>query len=122
MLFLMAVRRNRDKPKRKYKLLFVDVKKAHLNGKVFEDELAYVALPTEAGGGVPRLQRWLYGMRPAARAWEEDYAAKLVGAGFWRGVSAPTVFWHPLTDMSIVVHGDDVAARGPEAELRALEA
>ena len=121
MLFLMAVRRNRERPKKKYKLLFIDVKKAHLNGKVLEDEWAYVVLPAEAGGGVARLRRWLYGMRPAARAWEEDYAAKLVGAGFRRGVSAPTVFWHPLTDVSIVVHGDDFTALGPEKELRALE-
>ncbi len=68
------------------------------------------------------MRRWLYGMRPAARAWEEDYAAKLVGAGFRRGVPAPTVFWHPLTDVSIVVHGDDFTALGPEAELPALEA
>ena len=82
MLFLMAVRRNRERLKKKYKLLFIDVKKAHLNGKVLEDEWAYVVLPAEAGGGVARLRRWLYGMRPAARAWEEDYAAKLVqGSG-----------------------------------------
>ncbi len=47
------------------------------------------------------------------------YAAKLVSAGFRRGISAPTVFWHPLTDVSIVVHGDDFTALGPEAELRA---
>ncbi len=51
------------------------------------------------------MRRRLYGMRPAARAWEEDCAAKLVGAGFRRGVSAPTVFWHPLTDVSIVAGG-----------------
>ncbi len=68
------------------------------------------------------MRRWLCGMRPAAKAWEEDYAAKLVGAGFRRGVSAPTVFWHTLTDVRIVVHGDDFTAFGPETELRALEA
>ncbi len=102
--------------------MLIDVKKAHLNEKVLEDEWAHVALPTEAGGGVARLRRWLYGMRPAARAWEEDYAAKLLAAGFRRGVSAPTVFWHPLTDVSIVVHGDGVMALGLETELRALEA
>ncbi len=63
----------------------------------------------------------MYGMRLAARAWEEDYAAKLVSAGFRRGISAPTVFWYPLADVSIVVHGDDFTALGPETELRALE-
>ncbi len=57
MLFLMAVRRNIEKPNKKYKLLLIDVKKAHLNGKVLEDEWAYLALPAEAGGGVSRLKR-----------------------------------------------------------------
>ena len=72
MLFQMAVRKNWEHPERKYKLLFLDVKKAHLNGKLGEDEWAFVVLPSEAGSGVARLRRWLYGMRPAAKAWEED--------------------------------------------------
>ena len=121
MLLQMAVRRNRERPDRGYKLMFIDVKKAHLNGEVPEDEWAFVELPPEAGGGVARLRRWLYGMRPAARAWEEHYAKKLVEAGFRRGVSAPTAFWHPVGDISLVVHGDDFTALGPETELRRFE-
>ena len=34
-----------------YVLIFVDVKKAHLNGQLDEEEWAYVELPEEAGGG-----------------------------------------------------------------------
>ena len=64
--------------------MFMDVKKAHLNGKVSEDEGAFVVLPPEAGGVVARLRRWLYGKRPAAKAWEEDYAANLQRVGFRR--------------------------------------
>ncbi len=90
----MAVTRNRERPNKKYKLMFIDVKKAHLNGMVPEGEWACVQLPAEAEGGIARLRSWLYGMPPAARAWEENYAEKLVEAGFRRGVSAPTVFWH----------------------------
>ena len=41
------------------KMMFVDVKKAHLNGKLKDDEFAHVQLPEEAGGGVGRLRRWL---------------------------------------------------------------
>ena len=37
------------------KLMFVDIKKAHLNGKVPDDQYEYVSLPEEAGGGVVRL-------------------------------------------------------------------
>ncbi len=36
------------------KSMFVDNKKAHLNGKVWEDQFEYVSLPVEAGGGVVR--------------------------------------------------------------------
>ena len=87
------------------KLAFVDIKKAHLNGKLGEDEYAYVGLPPEAGGGVGRLKRWLYGMRPAASAWEEDYAAKLETIGFARGRSAPTVFINEVSGVRLVVWG-----------------
>ena len=41
------------------KLMFVDVKKAHLSGRLKDFEFAYVSLPKEAGGGVERLRRWL---------------------------------------------------------------
>ena len=60
-------------------------------------EYAYVQLPLEAGGGVARLRRWLYGMRQAASAWVEDYAKR----------SATTVFWHPESGVRMVVCGDD---------------
>ena len=49
------------------KLMFMDVRKAHLN-PICEDAI-YVRLPEEFGGGkggrVVRLKRWLYGMRGA---------------------------------------------------------
>ena len=59
------------------KLLFVDAVKAHINGKCDED--AYIELPEEVGvvGMCARLEYWLYGMRPAARAWEDLYASLL---------------------------------------------
>jgi hypothetical protein len=56
-------------------------------------------------------------MRPAAKAWEEDYAARLTGAGFVRGVAAPTVFYHPQWDIRIVVHGDDFTTTGRQKDL-----
>ena len=78
--------------------------KAHLNGKVPEEEYVYVRLPD---GKVWRLRRWLYGMRPAAQAWEEDFASKMVAVGFVRGKSASTVFYRERTGCRCVVHGDD---------------
>ena len=58
-------------------LMFIDVRKAHLNGICDRDD-TYVDLPKEARapGMCGKLRRWLYGMRPAAQGWEEDYVAK----------------------------------------------
>ena len=101
------------------KMMFVDVKKAHLNGKLKDDEFAYVQLPEEAGGGVGRLRRWLYGMRPAAQAWEKDFAAKLVQeAGFIKGRASSSVFYHPVTGVRLVVWGDDFTFLGRELDLK----
>jgi hypothetical protein len=59
-------------------LLFIDATKAHVNGKCEMD--SYVDLPEEIRevGKCAKLNYLLYGMRPAARAWEDTYAKKLV--------------------------------------------
>jgi hypothetical protein len=107
----------------KMKLMFIDVKKAHLNGIVPEEDRVYVELPAEANapGKCGRLRRWLYGMRPAASAWEKDYSERLQAVGFARGKSAPTVFFNPTTLVRAVVHGDDFTFLGYEEDLRDLE-
>ena len=64
----------RRRGKEEVKLMFIDVRKAHLNAKCDEEE--WVELPEEMWrwGRYARLRRWLYGMRKAASGWEEDYA------------------------------------------------
>ena len=60
-------------------LLFVDVRKAHLNAHCDRDDM-YVQLPAEAEakpGMCGRLLRWLYGMRGAAQGWEKNLLANL---------------------------------------------
>ena len=96
--------------------MFVDVKKAHLNGIVNEDEFAYVVLPQEAGGGVARLKR--YGMRPAANACEKAYSDKMIEAGFVRGSASTSTFMHMESGVRVVVWGDDFTFLGREADLR----
>ena len=96
------------------KLLFIDVKKAHLNGIVGEDIFVYVKLPD---GKCWRLKRWLYGMRPAASAWEMDFSENMKNAGCEKGKSAPTVFFNKDTDSRCVVHGDDFTFLAYEAEI-----
>ena len=107
ILFRQAAREGRTWRKGRWcgrKLIFVDVRKAHLNGKVPEDVFVYAQLPD---GKVWRLRRWLYGMRPAASAWEREYSDKLAVAGFRKGKSSPTVFYREKTGCRLVVHGDD---------------
>ena len=68
----------------KLKLLFIDAKKAHLNGVVENGEKIYVQLLAEASktGKCGRLKRWLYWMCGAGHAWEKDYSRRLVAPGF----------------------------------------
>ena len=98
-------------------LMFLDVRKAHLNAVCKVD--AYVTLPSEfdAKGKCGKLERWLYGMRPAAAGWEDDYAEKLEAVGFERGVAAPTVFYHRKKGIRVVVHGDDFTFSGTRSQL-----
>ena len=96
-LMFRMVAGGRGKRRRKglaeVKLMFIDVRKAHLNA--VSDEEEWVELPEEFWeyGRYARLKRWLYGMRKAAAGWEEDYAGRLESVGFRRGKGAPTVFF-----------------------------
>lgn len=102
------------------KLMFIDVRKAHLNAKCEEEE--WVELPEEMWkwGRYAKLRRWLYGMRKAASGWEEDYAEKFKAEGFERGRGAPTVFWNKTTKVRVVVHGDDFTMSGEREELEEM--
>ena len=101
------------------KLMFVDAKKAHLNAKCDEEE--WVELPDEFKkfGRYAKLKRWLYG---AASGWEDDYARRLVEDGFRRGRGASTIFYHPKTQVRVVVHGDDFTFAGTESDLKKIQA
>ena len=81
--FVTVVReKRRAQGRNEVKLMFIDVKKAHLKAKCDEEE--WVALPDDLKkfGRYAKLKRWLHGMRKAASVWEDDYARKLVEDGF----------------------------------------
>jgi hypothetical protein len=120
-LFRMAATRmkgNFTRKARKMKLMFIDVRKAHLNAACDKPH-TYVKLPEEAGappGICGRLLRWLYGMRGAAQGWEKEFGEKLVSIGFTQGKSTPVAFYRESDDTSLVVHGDDFTFLGyPES-------
>ena len=52
----------------------------------------------------------------------DDYARRLVEDGFRRGRAAPTIFYHPKTQVRVVVHGDDFTFAGTEPELKKIQA
>ena len=100
------------------KVLFMDAKKAHLNPICQED--VYIQLPeeAEAGAGIcGKLEFWMYGMRPAAQAWEECYSQKMEEVGFKRGIGNSVVFYHMGRDISVLVHGDDFVAVGEDEDV-----
>ena len=121
--FVTGVREKRRAQGRdEVKLMFIDLKTAHLNANFDEEE--WVALPDEFEkfGRYTKLKRWLYGMMKAASGWEDDYARRLVEDGFRRGRAASTIFYHPKTQVRVVVHGDDFTFAGTESELRKFRA
>eukprot|EP00974_Lingulodinium_polyedra_P091816 8899423-Lingulodinium_polyedra.AAC.1 len=94
LLFRMTVcgeaGRRRRTPEEE-KLMFIDVRKAHLNAKVEPDEVAVVELPEEFWefGRFAKLKRWLYGVRKAASGWEKDFASKLEKRGIQEAPGSP---------------------------------
>ena len=63
--------------------MFIDVRNAHLNGVMDDQEWVFVELPPEfhAYGRFAVIRRWLYGMRKAAISWEKNYAEMLAAVG-----------------------------------------
>ena len=124
LLFARAAARRPELHRGKWskpKLMFIDIKKAHLNGKVPEEEFVFVEDPTDPSGSrCWRLMIWLHGMRPAASAWEADYPIKLAEVGLAKGVANPTVFHNPVNDLRCVVHGDDFTFLGWEEDLEEM--
>ena len=122
MLFSRAATRPKGKKGKWRKLMFIDVRKAHLNPVCEED--VYIMLPGECQapeGMCGKLKRWLYGFRPAAKAWEKHYTEKLATIGFVKGTGCGVVFYHKEKDISLAVHGDDFTFCGLEADLREVQ-
>jgi hypothetical protein len=119
MLFSRAATRCKDGSMRK--LMFIDVKKAHLNSRCKEE--VYVDLPAECGcpeGMCGKLNFWMYGLRQAASEWENHYAERLESVGFKRGDSCGVVFYSVGKDLSVAVRVDDFTCCGMEEDLLRL--
>ena len=102
------------------RLLVLDVKRAFLYANM--DREVYIELPPEAkhpgeGDVVGVLLKAMYGTRDAPQQWQGHITMLLRRLGFAPGVSQPCVFHHPLRDLQLVVHVDDIACLGEPQNL-----
>ena len=104
----------------------IDVKRAYFNAKIDPQEPpTYVRLPEEDPDChtlCAQLLRHMYGTRPAADGWQEEYSTMLVSLGFKQGCASPNVFYHPARKIATSVHGDVFTSEGPCDALDWLEA
>eukprot|EP00973_Karenia_brevis_P049320 6842023-Karenia_brevis.AAC.1 len=99
-------------------LISVNAGQAPLKPKWSED--VYIRLPEECGAGLGvrgKLNRWVYGSRPAAKAGAGCYTEKLEGLRFRKGDSCDVVFDHQDKDVSLVIHNDAFTVLGWEEDL-----
>ena len=68
-----------------------------------------------------KLELCLYGIRDAAKGWQEMLSAQLEACAFRRGIGHPAVFWHPTRNIMTLVHGDDYVSSGLQADLDWME-
>ena len=108
---------------KKHKILYVDVSRAYFYAKSVRP--TYIKLPAEdPRAGDPtvcgKLLFSMYGTRDAAQNWSREYSATLAKAGYKRGIANPCLFVNASEKVSLMVHGDDFVAVGPEAGVRKL--
>ena len=109
---------------KEYKLLYADVSRAYFYAKAMRP--VYVRIPQEdlepgEEGLCGKLLLSMYGTRDAAQNWHEEYAKTLRQAGLERGVANPCLFSSKSKDLSVMVHGDDFVAVGPDAAVKEIE-
>ena len=112
--------------KQRQQISSMDVVRAYLNAKI-DRTLApsFVQLPPEEPDRNQKcgeLLRHLYGTRPAADGWQEEYSTMLIRLGFAQGTASANVFVHHERKVAVSVHGDDLTATGPADSLDWYEA
>ena len=101
--------------------LVMDVKTAFLNAPCRRD--VYIELPDAgplSGNGkyVGKLNKALYGTRDAPMLWQDTLRAALVGLGFVETLVMPGVFRHPVHELELSAHVDDLFIVGLTKDLR----
>ena len=105
---------------RNLQMMYADVSRAYFYAKAIRP--VYVKLPSEDfeegdGSRCGRLVMSMYGTRDAALNWSSEYTSTLLKDGFVQGRANPCLFRHPVTDVAVMVHGDDFVAVGTAQHL-----
>ena len=99
-----------------------DIARAYFNAKMDRD--LFCELPEEdrvpGEDMVGKLELCLYGIRDAAKSWQECLATHLREIGFVRGTAFPSVYYNKELDIMCVVHGDDYISSGPVESLKTM--
>ena len=100
----------------------IDISRAYFNAKIDGSRgPTFVELPAEdpdkAKGMCGELLVHLYGTRPAAEGWHDEYAGMLESLGFSMGAASACVFSHREKRIVTTVHGDDFTSSGPKVSL-----
>ena len=102
------------------RIMVQNVKKAYFYADA--TRAIYVDLPHERAqpGMCAKFNKLLYDTRDAALNWSRAYSAALAKLGFAKGRSSPCLFYHPVRELRMVVHGDDFVTEGPADNLQWL--
>jgi hypothetical protein len=101
--------------------MVLDVKRAFLHG--IATRTIYVQLPdeeSENGKYVGRLNKTLYGTRDAPVAWLRAVRTDMEALGFLECKVTTGVYVHPIRDIRVVTHVDDLLVAGELADLEWL--
>ena len=104
----------------KARLMALGVKRAFLYAPV--EGTIFIELPEEAvreedGDVIGRLNTAMYGTRNAPLSWQQHLGEHLRNMGFTSGVANPCVPRHPLRDISLVFHVDDILVSADPEQL-----
>jgi hypothetical protein len=102
----------------------IDVSTAFLNGDLTEE--VYVTLPSIIPGScrIWRLRKALYGLRQAAKAWNDKLTEELTKLGYRQSQADPCLFYKGIfrDTVYLLVHVDDAILAGDRVHVQAAKA
>jgi hypothetical protein len=95
----------------------LDVSTAYLNADLLSD--VFIRLPPELGGEIWRLKKALYGLRQAAKQWNEKLSEALLLLDYQQSLADPCLFTKTIQGKSVYVlfHVDDAVVVGEKEDV-----